>query len=140
MPNLKDLLPTALSERCLALNERALEARGEYVLYWMHHAMRAHDNPALDTALALGALLDKPVLVYQGLAGTHPYNSDRHHLFILQGARDVARELAERDITYQFFLPDGDTATSPLPESRASSCASSTPTTRVSSFRCTAST
>jgi photolyase PhrII len=89
--------------------------RGRYVLYWMHHAMRTDENPALETALALGATRDLPVLVYQGLAGRHRYNSDRHHFFILQGARDVARSLAESGIRYVFHLPRSGDARSPLP-------------------------
>ncbi|MEO0616146.1 MAG: FAD-dependent oxidoreductase, partial [Pseudomonadota bacterium] len=107
-------LPAELRERARVLHA-APPAEGDYVLYWMHHAMRAHDNPALDTALALSAQLGKPVLVYQGLGGTHRYDSDRHHLFILQGARDVCRALAERGIDYRFFLPR-DGARSPLPD------------------------
>lgn len=74
-----------------------------YVLYWMHHAVRGHDNPALDTALWIGNRLGLPVLVYQGLGGRHPYNSDRHHTFIMEGARDVQRELAERGIASAFI-------------------------------------
>jgi hypothetical protein len=44
----------------------------ELVLYWMHHAVRGHENPALDAALALGNELDLPALVYQGLGGNQP--------------------------------------------------------------------
>ncbi len=107
-------LPAHLEERRRALNAAPLRP-GRYILYWMHHAMRAGENPALETALALGAARGLPVLVYQGLGGRHRYNSDRHHLFILQGARDVARSLAERDIRYIFHLPRKADIPSPLP-------------------------
>jgi photolyase PhrII len=107
-------LPAYLEERRRALNAAPVR-RGRYVLYWMHHAMRAAENPALEAALAVGAALGLPVLVYQGLGGRHRYNSDRHHLFILQGARDVARALAERGIRYVFHLPRQADAPSPLP-------------------------
>jgi len=107
-------LPAYLAERMRALNAAPV-CRGRYVLYWMHHAMRDDENPALDAALALGALHGLPVLVYQGLAGRHRYHSDRHHLFILQGARDLARSLAGRGIRYLFHLPRGADARSPLP-------------------------
>ncbi len=106
-------LPSHLDERVRSLNDAPLR-RGDYVLYWMHHAMRAGENPALETALALGEDLGLPVLVYQGLGGQHPYNSDRHHFFILQGARDVAAELAALDIRYVFHLPTARGETSPL--------------------------
>ncbi len=107
-------LPAHIEERRRALNAAPVR-RGRYILYWMHHAMRAGENPALEAALALGAASGLPVLVYQGLGGRHRYNSDRHHLFILQGARDVARDLAERGIRYVFHLPREADAASPLP-------------------------
>ena len=86
-------LPERLEERCRPLNEQSIEARGEFVLYWMHHAVRGHENPALDVATALGNRLGLAVLVYQGLGGNHNYDNDRHHTFILQGARDAHRDL-----------------------------------------------
>ncbi len=89
-------LPKYLEERCRLLNGQAIKIRGEFVLYWMHHAVREHENPALDVATALGNRLDLPVLVYQGSGGNHGYDSDRHHTFIMQGARDAHRELRER--------------------------------------------
>ena len=93
-----------LSERTRALNRVPLKADGEFVLYWMHHAVRGHENPALDTAVFVAGRLGLPVLVYQGLGGRHRYNSDRHHTFIMEGARDVQEELAHRGITYRFHL------------------------------------
>ena len=77
---------------------------GEFVLYWMHHAVRGHENPSLDVAIRLARDLGKPLLVYHALCERYPYASDRHHAFILQGARDVQRELRDRGITYAFHL------------------------------------
>ncbi|MEM7612996.1 MAG: FAD-dependent oxidoreductase [Pseudomonadota bacterium] len=111
-----DILPAALAERCRVLHGAPLRQSGHYVLYWMHHSMRAHDNPALEVAQALANEHGKALLVYQGLAGRHPYDSDRHHLFILQGARDVARECDAAGIEYQLFLPTEIDQPSPLPE------------------------
>lgn len=74
------------------------------VVYWMHHALRAHENPALDVALSFARQLDRPLLVYQGLSERYPFASDRHHTFALEGAVDVARELVERRIAYRFHL------------------------------------
>ena len=75
------------------LNGHPIAKSGAFVLYWMHHAVRGHENPALDTALWVADRLQLPTLVYQGLGGRHPYNSDRHHTFILEGAQDVEKEL-----------------------------------------------
>ncbi len=78
--------------------------RTGFVLYWMRTAVRGHENPALDTALSLSALLGRPLFVYHGLSERYPYASDRHHTFILQGAVDVAAELGARNIGYAFHL------------------------------------
>ena len=107
-------LPAHLSERLRVLSHGKLNPSGCFVLYWMHHAVRAHENPALDVALSLGNRYRLPVLVYQGLGGRHPYNSDRHHTFILQGCVDVHGELARRDIAYVFHKPRQPFERSPL--------------------------
>jgi photolyase PhrII len=107
-------LPGVLAERCRTLNDRVPQGHGEFVLYWMHHAVRGHENPALDVALALATRLRVPLLVYQGLGGRHRYNADRHHRFILEGARDVQAELGVRGIRHVFWLPTDDREPSPL--------------------------
>jgi hypothetical protein len=109
---LLDTLPEHLFERTRVLNSRPVDKDGEFILYWMHHAVRDHENPALDGAIWVADQLQLPVLVYQGLGGRHPYNSDRQHTFILQGARAVAQGLYERGISYAFHLtvaPDDPT-------------------------------
>ncbi|NNF26950.1 MAG: deoxyribodipyrimidine photolyase, partial [Gemmatimonadetes bacterium] len=107
-------LPAHLAERVRMLTDRPAAGGGSYVLYWMHHAVRGHENPALDVAVSMGNRLGAPVLVYQGLGGPHRYNADRHHTFIMQGARDVQHELDERGITYAFHLGRDPDATTPL--------------------------
>lgn len=99
-----DLLPAALRERSVAMNPHDLKPERPMVLYWMRIAMRCQDNPALEAALTLAQQLDRPLLVYQGLSERYPFASDRHHRFILEGARDVAEALAERGVSYAFHL------------------------------------
>lgn len=70
----------------------------------MHNAIRGHENPALDLAMQLAHQNGLPLLVYHGLSEKYPFASDRHHAFILQGARDVQRELAEMGVPYAFHL------------------------------------
>jgi photolyase PhrII len=70
----------------------------------MHNALRGHENPALDVAICVARQHNLPLLVYQGLTEDYPYAADRHHAFILQGARDVQREMAGRGIRYAFHL------------------------------------
>ena len=97
-------LPTALAERIRVLKDGSVPHRGGYILYWMHHAVRAHENPALEVAIHAANRLGLPVLVYQGLGGRHPYNSDRHHTFIMEGAREVQAALSARGISYAVHL------------------------------------
>jgi photolyase PhrII len=100
-----ELLPDHLAERVTTHSAvLAAPAAGEFVLYWMRTAVRAHENPALDVALLLGRELQRPVFVYHALSERYPYASDRHHTFILEGARDVEAECAQRGIGYAFHL------------------------------------
>lgn len=93
-----------LTERTRCLSNSDAVGDGEFVLYWMHVAVRAHDNPSLDVAITLANLLKKPLLVYHALSEQYEYASDRHHTFILQGAADVQRQMADRGIPYVFHL------------------------------------
>ncbi len=95
-------LPERLHERVCSVSTGTPD--GAFVLYWMHHALRAHENPALDVALATARRLERPLLVYQGLSERHEFASDRHHTFALEGARDVGRELAERGVAYALHV------------------------------------
>lgn len=99
-------LPLHLDERLRWLRgpSDCCGAPGEFVLYWMHNALRAHENPALDVAVCFARQNGLPLLVYRGLSEHYPYASDRYHAFIMQGHRDVGRELAERGINSAFHL------------------------------------
>ncbi|MEM9365661.1 MAG: FAD-dependent oxidoreductase [Planctomycetota bacterium] len=77
---------------------------GNFVLYWMHNAIRAHENPALEAAIALANQNGLPLLVYHAVSEKYPYASDRHHAFLIQGARDVQREMRSLGIRYAFHL------------------------------------
>ena len=48
--------------------------------------------------------LGLPLFVYHALSERYPYASDRHHTFILEGARDLAVELEARGIGRAFHL------------------------------------
>lgn len=74
----------------------------------MHHALRGHENPALDAAATVAAQLALPLLVLHTIPEATPYASDRLHLFQLQGARDVARELGVMGVRYELLLPQSE--------------------------------
>lgn len=78
--------------------------RADYVLYWMRTAVRVDENPALDVARHLAIKSNLSLLVYHGLSQRYPFASDRHHTFILEGARDVQQRMKELGISYAFYL------------------------------------
>lgn len=94
----------ATSSRVRIVREGTPRLDGCYVLYWMQMAMRTTENHALESAVRAANQLDLPLLVYQGLNPDYPGANDRVHTFILESARDVARDLAARGIPYRFHL------------------------------------
>ncbi len=100
-----DILPERIQERLRRIGDRE-ETRGDadFVLYWMGTAARGHENPALGTAIGIANKLGLPVFVYHPISESHPYASDRHHTFMLEGARDVQQELKARGIGYACHL------------------------------------
>ena len=97
-------LPETLRERVRVVTTAPVATDGEFVLYWMRSAVRADENPALDVAISAANELGLSVLVYHALDDRHLYASDRHHTFVLEGARDVQAALARRGIGYAFHL------------------------------------
>ncbi|MBS2025301.1 MAG: FAD-dependent oxidoreductase [Deltaproteobacteria bacterium] len=97
--------PPELRDRARVLVD-ADPARADsgFVLYWMRIAARDHDNPALEAAITAADALGKTVLVYHGVSERYPYACDRHHTFILEGARDVARGLRRRGVGYALHV------------------------------------
>lgn len=89
-------LPQALAERVRPLT--TAPPVGAFVLVWCRCALRGHENPAIDVALAAADTLGLPVFVYQGLSERHPFMNDRHATFMLECARDLHAELAARGI------------------------------------------
>ncbi len=96
--NVLRALPAHLAERLADPAPAPPRPGGEFVLYWMRTAVRGHENPALDVARSAAAALGLPVLVYHAVSERYPFASDRHHAFILEGARDMAAELAGSDV------------------------------------------
>jgi len=96
-------LPVHLQERARVVFDTETKQR-KFVLYWMCSAIRVDENPALESAILIAQQYDLPLLVYQGLASSYQYASDRHHTFVLQGARDVQASLKKRSISYAFHL------------------------------------
>jgi deoxyribodipyrimidine photo-lyase len=91
--------------RVRRLNDRPLNPRGEFVVYWCQIQRRGLDNAALAYAIDRANELNLPCVVYEALRPDYLYASDRFHTFVIEGARETARVLANRGIAHAFFLP-----------------------------------
>ncbi len=100
-------LPAHLSER-IRVHAEGTNENGRFVLYWMRTAVRTDENPALDVAIRMADQQSLPLLVYQAVSQHYDYASDRHHMFMLEGARDVQLQLRQRGISYAFHLATRD--------------------------------
>jgi hypothetical protein len=84
---------TLLSSRTRVLRQLDIEATAcTHVVYWMQTAVRAHDNPALTAAAKRAQELSVPLIVV-ALCMPHRWATARRWMFLLQGLRDVGREL-----------------------------------------------
>ncbi len=102
-----EALPKHLLERTRVLEQktiRAGESSTEFVLYWMRTAVRCDENPALDVARWISIRQGIPLLVYHAISEHYEFASDRHHMFMLQGARDVQTQMDRLGISYAFHL------------------------------------
>lgn len=77
------------------------DTAGEAVVYWMQRAQRARDNPALDTAIELGNLLHKPVVVFFAITPFVTRANLRHYLFLAEGLPDLADGLRARHVGFE---------------------------------------
>src|SRR5690606_25533617 len=93
-----------INERVVQLNDRKVDERGRYVLYWMQMYKRASANHALTWAIRKANELELPLVVYEGLKYYYPWASDRLHTFILEGVEDKRREFKKLGIRDIFYL------------------------------------
>jgi len=75
-------------------------ADGRYVLYWMQQSQRVPFNHALEHAVRTANDLDLPAVVGFGLVDDYPEANERHYAFLLEGLRDVRRDLADRGLKF----------------------------------------
>lgn len=99
-----DYVRDQLVARTVDENGKRYRPDGEYVLYWMQSTHRLDENWALRAAIRTADRVNLPLVIHQGLDPTYPHAADRHHTFILHGARDTAREAVSRGLYYQFVL------------------------------------
>lgn len=102
MPSLMIPLEASLRDRITFRRDGAPNPDGQCVVYWMQHAQRAVDNPALEVAIAAANQLQKPVVVFLGLIPNYPNANLRHYKFLVDGLPRLASQLHERGIGFVF--------------------------------------
>jgi deoxyribodipyrimidine photo-lyase len=85
------------SEQITNLNEKEI-CRGKYVLYWMQQSQRAHDNPALNYAIAQANQLKLPIIVLFVITNEFPEANLRHYQFMLEGIYETLNTLSNSGI------------------------------------------
>lgn len=90
------------------LNERAGNEKGQFVLYWMQASQRTRCNHALEYAIRQANQRRLPLIVCFGLMDDYPEANERHYFFMLQGLRDVRKNLEARGI--RFIVRHGNPA------------------------------
>lgn len=90
-------------ERIQQLNDAPLRPEGDYVLYWMQASQREAYNHALEYAVDRANELRLPLLVAFGLMDDYPEANERHYAFMLEGLRETAHALEERNIAFRAY-------------------------------------
>ncbi len=93
------------SDRVKELNNKHPQD-GEYVLYWMQAAQRAHYNHALEFAIEQANEKNIPLLVFFGLTPSFPEGNARHYYFLLEGLAQVEEDLEDRGIEFIVWLSE----------------------------------
>ncbi|MEM8998139.1 MAG: deoxyribodipyrimidine photolyase [Acidobacteriota bacterium] len=93
--------------RLRTVNDRPVDADGDYVLYWMIAQRRSRWNFALDHAADHCRRLGKPLLVLEALRCGYRWASDRLHRFVIDGMADNARAFDAAGVRYYAYLETG---------------------------------
>ena len=90
--------------RIEARNQNAVNAGGEFVLYWMTMYRRAGWNFSLQRAVEWAERLRRPLVILEALSCTYPWASERLHRFVLDGMAENARAFAGRRVLYYPYV------------------------------------
>ena len=90
--------------RITRLNEKPVDRKGDFVLYWMQMQRRVSHNHTLDYALKCAREIGKPLVIYEGLRLDYPWASARLHQFIIEGMRDNMATAVRRGFAYWPFV------------------------------------
>ena len=99
-----------INERVLQLNEKPINEKARYVLYWMQMFKRTSHNHSLTWAIRKANEMKLPLVAYEGLKYYYPWASDRLHTFILEGVEEKRKEFERLGIRYIFYLQNDESS------------------------------
>lgn len=85
-------------------NDKPVNHRADYVLYWMTAFRRVKWNHALQRAVQAAKELDKPLLVFEPLRTGYRWSCDRFHQFIIEGMHCNQQQSQNLPITYYPYV------------------------------------
>ena len=104
--DIEDLKTTVPAGRILQASseDKTINPKGKFVLYWMTASRRTKWNFGLERAVDWAKHLKRPLVVFEALRLTYQWNSDRFHAFVIQGMADNARDLKKRNVIYYPYV------------------------------------
>ena len=91
-------------KRVRHLNDRPMNSKGDYVLYWCQMFRRLNHNHALDYAIHMATELQKPLVIFEALKLNYPWASARFHQFILEGMAENQKFANDASVNYWPFV------------------------------------
>ncbi|NCU42044.1 MAG: deoxyribodipyrimidine photolyase, partial [Candidatus Moranbacteria bacterium] len=85
-------------ERIFSLNKKSENPKGKYILYWMQSSVRTRFNHALAFSIQQANKHQLPLIVFYQLLSAYPEANSRHYTFLLEGLRDVEKNLTSLGI------------------------------------------
>ena len=92
--------------RIVSVNAAAVQADGDYVLYWMTAFRRAGWNFSLQRAVEWALKLQKPLVILEAIRCDYPQACDRFHAVILDGMNDNRKAFAGKPVRYYPFVEE----------------------------------
>ena len=90
--------------RILRANDKAVNAEGDFVLYWMIAFRRTTWNYSLQRAVDWAEDLGKPLVILEAVRCNYPWASDRLHRFVMDGMLDNARQTCRHNVFYYPYV------------------------------------
>ncbi|MFW6298836.1 MAG: deoxyribodipyrimidine photo-lyase, partial [Bacillota bacterium] len=95
-----------MEKRIKILNDQPVINENPYVLYWMQHTQRTHQNGALVHAITQANKTGKPLKVLFCIARTFEDGADRHYHFMIEGLKDLKETFEKSGIDFTVVFGD----------------------------------